>query len=82
MTPAGRKWLAIFADILQYELDHANDGELLSEACDRWIDRYPILARAAIIGLGGVLIAHLANCLPAEADVISRQFWRRVLEKF
>lgn len=74
---AGHKWLAIATDIALYEVDHASDGELLSEFCDRWIDRHPRGARLGIVSVGTLLTLHLANLLPPGFDVISQQFWQR-----
>lgn len=65
----------MFVDIVAYELTHADDGELLSEFCDRLIERSPV-ARFFIIGLGTVLTLHLANLLSPRYDVISVEFWR------
>ncbi len=73
------KWLLIAADIIAYEMAHSDDGELLSEVCDRLIERFPIIARLGIAGLGLVLTAHLANLIPNpdRFDPISVGFWRR-----
>lgn len=77
---AGLKWFDIWVDVVTYELEHASDGELLSEYCDRLIDKYPTAARLVILGFGGALVLHLANVMPPQYDIISRRFplWRHV----
>lgn len=77
VVSAGQKWLAIWVDVLVYEVDHMGDGELLSEMCDRWIERHPIGARVLIAGFGGMLTLHLANLISPKYDTLSRHFWRR-----
>lgn len=74
---ATKKWLDIFVDILAYEAAHATDGELLSEACDRWIEKNPVTARAVILAAGTALTLHLSNSITWQFDVISRKFWAR-----
>lgn len=72
------KWLSLLTDIVAYEVT-CDDNELLSAECDRWIARYPILARAGIITVGVILTAHLANIVPAPEryDVMATSFWGR-----
>jgi hypothetical protein len=65
---ANRKWLALAIDILCYETEHWSDGNLLSEACDSWIDKHPILARTIIVSAGTLITVHLANLLRDEYD--------------
>lgn len=77
---AGQKWLELFVDIVAYESAHTDDGQLLSEACDRWIEKYPVAARSIIIAIGAALIVHLANLISPKYDVISQDFWRRVYQ--
>ncbi|MBO0676854.1 hypothetical protein JRC04_05215 [Mycolicibacterium sp. S2-37] len=74
---AARKWLEIFVDILVYEINHTHDGELLSEGCDRLVERSPVLARGFILAAGGALTLHLANAIPPQYDPFSRRFWAR-----
>lgn len=73
------KWLMLAADILAWEISHSRDGQLLSEECDRWIARNPVLARTVIVTLGAVLTAHLANLIPSpnRFDPISVEFWEK-----
>lgn len=82
MSAAGKKWLYILADVLAYEAAHMDDGELLSEFCDRLITRHPIVARGFILVFGGALVLHLANSLPGDYDLISRRFWMRLVRIF
>ena len=75
---ATAKWIATAVDIVDYELT-CPPGELMSEACDRLIERYPIAGRAVIVGIGAAIIAHLANLHVDERwDPISQTFWREV----
>ncbi|MBB3752496.1 hypothetical protein FHT44_005008 [Mycolicibacterium sp. BK634] len=55
----------------------------MSEAADRWIERRPILARIAIIAIGLLLTAHVANVIPRpdRYDVMSQGFWQRIHEE-
>lgn len=74
---AGHKWLGLAVDIVSYELSHTHDGQLLSEACDRWIARNPIAARVFILCAGGLLTLHLANAIHPDYDIVSSNFWSR-----
>lgn len=58
-------WTALAAAIAAYEI-LAQDGELLSEEVDRWIDAHPHLTRATI----AIIALHLANLLPPAIDPI------------
>jgi len=75
---AAAKWVAIAADILAYEAEHIHDGELLSQACDRWIEAHPVAARICIIAVGTLLTAHLANLIDPQYDPVAIRFWRRL----
>ena len=77
---AQRKWLALAVDLLGYEVEHWRDGDLLSEACDGWIEQHPVVARVVIVSGGLLLTAHLANLLRDEHDLLSMFFWRRNLD--
>jgi hypothetical protein len=59
-----RAWMAVAGLVTAYELI-CPDGELLSEECDRAINKYPTLTRAAI----GYTALHLMNMLPQSLDV-------------
>lgn len=77
---AAAKWAEIITDIVAYEMHHANDGELLSEACDRWVERHPVAARVCIISGGLLLTAHLANLIHPHYDPVSMRFflWQKL----
>lgn len=66
---AKQVWAAIFVSVLIYN-STAEDGDLLSEQVDRWLETHPILTRATI----AVLAAHLANLVSPQYDVISFGF--------
>lgn len=73
---ATAKWFTLATDIVLYEVTHASDGELLSEACDRWIARNPVAARLSIVSAGALLTLHLANLIDSRYDPVSPHFWR------
>lgn len=75
---AGQKWLMLALDILSYEVQHANDGELLSQAADRWIIKHPKTARLCIVSAGVLLTLHVANLVDPNYDVVSTEFWKRI----
>lgn len=56
-------WLTLAAAVVCYEL-LAPPGQLLSEACDRYRRRRPLLTRAVIVGVG----AHLLRVIPPRLD--------------
>lgn len=64
-----RAWLAMGIGIIAYEFT-APDGELLSEGCDRAIERHKLLTVGAI----GYTAAHLSNVLPERYDAFHRIF--------
>lgn len=71
MRPADRAWLAIGAGVLGYEAlasRRRHDWELLSEACDRYRLRHPVIVYGLII----YLAAHLARIVPAPLDPLHR----------
>src|SRR4051794_3812676 len=72
LKPSDLAWLAIAAGVVGYDLS-ARDGELLSEACDRYLLRRPWLTRAVI----AVTALHLANALPKWCDPYSLAFHTR-----
>ncbi len=79
MKRAAHKWVTLIIDIIFYEINHTQDGELLSEFCDRWIDRSPIGARMLILSVGAALTLHLSNALDPNFDPIAKQFWVNAL---
>lgn len=60
-------WAALGAGILVYEV-LAPQGELLSEACDRYRRRHPILTTALVL----YVAAHLLRRVPARVDPLHR----------
>jgi hypothetical protein len=76
---AAHKWLLLFVDILLYEVDHSNDGQLLSEAADRLVYRYPVLGRALILVAGTIITLHLSNAVPDRLDPMAKNFWRSLI---
>lgn len=63
MRPADQAWIALAAGVLVYELA-AHDGELLSEAADRYLARHPVLT----IGVVAATALHLLNITPRWCD--------------
>lgn len=63
MRPAEKAWLALAAGVIGYEI-FAEEGELMSEAVDRWLMKHP-----AVTTLGVVVTAmHLLNWIPKPID--------------
>ena len=60
-------WIALAVGIFTYEMT-APQGELLSEACDRYRRRHPIITNAVIC----YLALHLMRGLPARVDPLHR----------
>lgn len=56
-------WIVLAALVVIWEI-YCPEGELLSEAVDRWIEVHPILARIPVL----LVAAHLANFLPDRID--------------
>ena len=67
MKPGDYAWLAMAAGVALYELG-APDGELLSQAVDRYRARRPIATYAVIAYLAG----HLARIWPRHLDPLCR----------
>lgn len=59
-------WIALAAGVAAYELGAAlhRDGELLSEACDRYRRRHPVITYTTIAYFAG----HLARVWPHRID--------------
>jgi len=81
MTPAGKAWLVLFSGVAVYER-LAPEGQLLSNAADRLVEKHPILGRAAILAAGTIVTAHVGNFVPRPErfDVMSLDFflWKRL----
>lgn len=56
-------WLTLAAAVVCYEL-LAPPGQLLSEACDRYRQRHPLVVGAAVV----MVAAHLLRALPHRVD--------------
>lgn len=70
MRPADRFWLELFARVTAYEVAacRVGDGELLSEAVDRYRRARPIVTVGVIVYVAG----HLLRCWPTRIDLLSR----------
>ncbi len=69
MRSADRAWLILGVSVVVYEVA-AEDGELLSEACDRYLANHPWLTRTIV----GALALHLINAVPPALDPIHQLF--------
>ena len=58
-------WIALAAGILAYEIK-APQGQLLSEAVDRYRTRHPLLTNTVILAVS----LHLMRALPRRIDVV------------
>jgi hypothetical protein len=56
-------WCAIMAGVIAYEIK-APTNELLSQACDRYRKRHPVLTNLAIV----YVAAHLMRRWPSQID--------------
>lgn len=63
---ARRAWLILIVAIAAYEAV-ARDGELLSEECDRFRARHPILTYLVV----GQVALHLLRLLPRNIDLLT-----------
>jgi hypothetical protein len=63
MRPADRAWLALAGGIAMYEFA-AVEGELLSEAADRYMLAHPWWTSAVVVAVG----MHLRNAVPDRCD--------------
>lgn len=69
MRDADYAWLALAGGVCAYEAYAAlYRAELLSEACDRYRRRHPVLTLTVI----GLLAAHLARLIPSRWDPLHR----------
>lgn len=60
-----RGWLIVAAAVLSVEATH---DELLSQAVDRYLTRWPVATRMVI----AYLAAHLLNLIPERVDPLTR----------
>lgn len=63
LRPADRAWLALAGGVAVYELA-ASEGELLSEAADRYMLHHPWLVRVIAFSLA----AHVCNLIAPKFD--------------
>lgn len=62
-------WLTLAIYVLAYDFT-ARDGETLSEACDRYLERRPTLTKVAIF----LVAKHLTNDLDPRLDPLALLF--------
>lgn len=67
MRAGDRAWIILGVGVVAYEVSAA-EGELMSEAADRWLEHHPWLVRAAVF----LLAAHIANALDPRYDPVHR----------
>jgi len=67
VKPSDRAWLFLSGGVVAYEV-LALDGELMSEAVDRYLETRPWLTRAVIL----TVAAHLLNLLPQRLDPLAQ----------
>lgn len=63
MRAGSKAWLALGIGVVVYEFA-SREGELLSEAVDRYLEEYPVVTTAAIV----LTAMHLLNVLPERVD--------------
>lgn len=63
MVTGERAWMVLIVAILAYEIAAPKD-QLLSEAVDRWLVKYPWPTRVAV----ALVAAHLLNMIPNKFD--------------
>lgn len=74
MRPADRAWLALGGAILTYEIA-AGEGELLSEAADRYMLSHPWITRWVVFSIA----VHLCNVIPDRFDILHWLFMAKRL---
>ena len=67
MRASEKAWFSIALGVLVYEVA-APEGELLSHAFDRFLDRHPYLTWVATVALA----AHLLNVMPPKVDPLAQ----------
>jgi hypothetical protein len=73
MISGRQAWAAMAVGIVIYEV-RADEGQLLSEIVDEWLESHPVLTRAAV----GAVALHLLNLLPWYADPLGKRLWKRI----
>ena len=74
LTPASRAWAVLAAGIISWEV-FAPPEQLLSDEASRLVKSHPTGARIAIICIGALLTAHLADLIDDTQDPVSPNFW-------
>lgn len=69
LRPSDKAWLALAAGVAAWEL-YAPEGELLSEAADRWMLTHPWITRVCV----ATIAAHLCNAIPNRYDPLHLLF--------
>jgi len=67
VKPSDRAWLFLSGGVVAYEV-LALDGELMSEAVDRYLEARPWVTRVVIL----TVAAHLLNLLPQRLDPLAQ----------
>lgn len=68
--PGTLAWLALGIGIITYEI-HAPEGQLMSEAVDRALERSAV-SKAITLAAIGCTALHLANLLPERIDIFKQ----------
>lgn len=63
MRPADKAWVTLGVGVLAYEIA-ADEGELFSDAADRWMLSHPWITRAVVASVA----MHLCNAIPDSCD--------------
>ena len=66
MKPSDCAWLGLAVGVAAYEA-LARDGELMSEAVDRYLEAHPLVTRCVVV----TVAAHLLNLLPQRLDPLA-----------
>jgi hypothetical protein len=69
MRPSDEAWLVLAAGVIVWDAA-APDGEMLSEAADRWMVSRPWLTRIIVAAFA----LHLCNGVPARLDPVHGAF--------
>ncbi len=69
MRAGDRAWIILGCGVVAWEL-RCPEGELLSEAADRWVEHHPWLVRAVAF----MLAAHVSNSVNPRYDLIHQLF--------
>jgi len=67
VKPANLAWLVLAIGVAAYDA-LAPEGQLMSEAVDRYLEARPCVTRAVVV----TVAAHLLNLLPQKLDPLAR----------